>query len=137
MPAGPSHAAIATEERAETEPTHLGGRISHAREAQGLSLAQAARRLGVKSTTLRSWETGESDPRANKLATLAGVLGVTPSWLLTGVGLGPTRVGAADEIDEIRAELLRLGDKMSGLLGRMKALAARLEDIELPAGGAS
>ena len=48
-----------------------------------------ARALGVRLATLRGWENDMSEPRANKLQMLAGVLGVSIGWLLTGEGNGP------------------------------------------------
>ena len=67
----------------------LGGRISTAREACGLSAADAARRLGVLSASWNAWERDRDGPRANRLVMMAGILAVSPSWLLTGLGSGP------------------------------------------------
>lgn len=69
-----------------TEPKleSLGARIAHARERTGLSTAQLARRLGVKSRTLAKWERDETEPRANRLVMLAQLLGVAPAWLFEG-----------------------------------------------------
>lgn len=64
--------------------TTLGERVREAREAIGLSLEEAAQRMAVKTMTLKSWETGKTQPRPNKLQMLAGVLGVPFSWLLEG-----------------------------------------------------
>ena len=64
----------------------MGGRIQKAREARGLTISQLARRTGVLSKTLHNWETNRSEPRANKLQLLAGVLSVSPLWLLNGEG---------------------------------------------------
>ncbi len=61
-----------------------GGRIDSARTAQGLTSAQLASRLRVLSKTIRNWQTDRSEPRANKLVTLAGVLNVSVMWLMTG-----------------------------------------------------
>jgi HTH-type transcriptional regulator, cell division transcriptional repressor len=69
----------------------MGGRLSRARDALGLSTAQLARRLGVQTATISAWETDRSQPRANRLSMLAGVLNVSPSWLLYGVGTAPGR----------------------------------------------
>ena len=66
------------------EPGSLGERIAEARDRTGLSVAQFARRLGVKTRTLSSWERGVSKPRSNRIAMLAGALNVTPAWLLSG-----------------------------------------------------
>ena len=62
----------------------LGLRIEQARKAAGLSLRQVATRMSVKPSTVEKWEEGSSEPRANKLLTLAGVLGVPVLWLLDG-----------------------------------------------------
>jgi transcriptional regulator with XRE-family HTH domain len=66
-----------------------GGRMSLARETLNLSVAEVARVVGVEDKTLRYWENDQAEPRANKLTMLAGVLQVSLSWLLTGVGHGP------------------------------------------------
>lgn len=52
----------------------LGKRIARARDGAGLSSARLARRVGVKMATLSNWETDKSEPRANKLMALAGML---------------------------------------------------------------
>lgn len=62
----------------------LGGRISSARDAAGYSTAQLARRVGVMHDTMANWEADRDEPRANKLVTLAGVLGVSVMWLSIG-----------------------------------------------------
>jgi transcriptional regulator with XRE-family HTH domain len=54
-----------------------------------LTTSQLARRLGIKTETLHDWETDRSEPRSNRLLTLAGVLNVSPTWLLTGAGEAP------------------------------------------------
>ena len=64
--------------------TTMGCRIGHARGEQGLSTQQLATRLGVKASTIENWELDRSEPRANKLLTLAGVLNVPVKWLLEG-----------------------------------------------------
>ena len=57
----------------------LGGRLWRAREAVGMSESGLAKALGLKKETLRAWENDRSEPRANKLVTLAGLLNVTPA----------------------------------------------------------
>ena len=64
--------------------TTTGSRIELARTQLGLSLAQAAQRVGVKRKTLENWENDRSEPRADKLVKLAGVLQVPLVWLFTG-----------------------------------------------------
>lgn len=86
----------------------LGGRLSRARDAACLSSAQLARRIGVQPTTLQAWERDRSQPRANRLSMLAGVLNVSPSWLLCGVGTGPTGETLAEAAENMAAQLERL-----------------------------
>lgn len=101
----------------------LGGRLSRAREASGISTAQLARRIGVKTVTLQSWECDRSEPRANRLTILAGILNVSLSWLLYGVGEAPN--------DDARSEMIRLVDgqleQMRNLRDKTSAIIERLE----------
>ncbi len=92
------------------ETATFGDRVAGAREALGLDQAGLARRLGVKVKTVRGWENDLSEPRANKLQMLSGVLGVSLMWLLNGEGEGLDGP-ATDEVTEapeIRALLLEL-----------------------------
>ena len=66
----------------------LGERISVAREHAGLTEEELATRLAVRRRTVDEWEGDGAEPRANTLAMLAGVLGVSPAWLLSGAGEG-------------------------------------------------
>jgi HTH-type transcriptional regulator, cell division transcriptional repressor len=65
-----------------------GDRITWAREAAGLSSRDLAQRLGVRLTTVQAWENDRAEPRANRLQMMAGLLGVSLRWLLTGMGDG-------------------------------------------------
>jgi len=42
----------------------------------------------VRTATLEGWENDVSEPRANKLTMLSGILNVSLPWLLTGQGEG-------------------------------------------------
>ncbi|MDN2564766.1 helix-turn-helix domain-containing protein [Aquibium sp. A9E412] len=86
----------------------IGGRLSRARDAAGLSVAQLARRLGVKSATIQAWESDRSQPRANRLAMLAGVLNVSLSWILYGVGTAPVEDNRSDLVRSLSTQLDRL-----------------------------
>ena len=86
----------------------LGGRLWRAREAVGLSEAGLAKALGLKKETLAAWESDRSEPRANKLVTLAGLLNVSPTWLLYGVGDAPQDETLSSEIGILRAQLARI-----------------------------
>ncbi|WP_082143741.1 helix-turn-helix domain-containing protein [Nitratireductor soli] len=86
----------------------MGGRLSRARDAVGLSVAELARRLGVKAATIQAWESDRSQPRANRLAMLAGVLNVSLSWLLHGVGSSPADESRSELVNAVTANLKRI-----------------------------
>ncbi len=102
----------------EPEQDTIGGRLSRAREAAGLTTAQLAQRIGVKTSTVRAWENDQSEPRANRLNTLAGILGVSLSWLVYGAGIAPK--------DDMRADLVRL---VTGHLEQMKRMRDETSSI--------
>ncbi len=66
------------------DPTLVGYQIAKARKTKGLSSLQLAMRVGVEETTLLNWENERSSPRANRLAQIAGILGVPLAWLIAG-----------------------------------------------------
>lgn len=66
------------------EAATFGDRIAAARDAAQMTPEQLARRLGVKLRTLQNWENDLSEPRANKLSMISGLLNVSMIWLLTG-----------------------------------------------------
>jgi len=110
-----------------------GGRLSRAREASGLSVKDLAWRLGVKIATVKAWESDRSQPSSHRLANIAGLLKVSLSWIVHGVGIGPSEDEhpATDGLQtnpEIAAQLnrLRLLHVETGLLlERMNGAAAR------------
>ncbi len=107
----------------------LGGRLSRARDACGMTTAQLARRLGIKTTTLQSWESDRSEPRANRLATVAGILNVSLSWLIHGVGEAPNDDIHSDVVSLVRGHLEQmknLRDKTSAIIDRLESELERL-----------
>lgn len=113
----------------------FGDRLALAREAQGMTQAQLARRLGVRRQTLEAWEADRSEPRANRLQMLAGLLNVSLVWLMTGEGEGgpsvsapvtdtSTEVGAiVAELRDLRLDQARLTERMARVEKRLKGLA--------------
>jgi transcriptional regulator with XRE-family HTH domain len=67
----------------------IGGRISLARDALGLSVGQVSAIAGVTAETWANWENDRSEARANRLDMLARILQVSIAWLLDGRGEGP------------------------------------------------
>lgn len=108
----------------------VGDRIVHAREAAGLSTAQLARRAGVRTHTLAAWENGRAEPRANKLVMLAGILNVSPTWLLMGQGQAPTDTPSElamvmGELSQLRAMQERTAQIIDRLGNHVATLEAR------------
>ena len=110
----------------------MGGRIQKAREASGLTISQLARRTGVLSKTLHNWETDRSEPRANKLQLLAGVLSIPPLWLLNGEG-SPLELCVMVNTDETASlqgkvdRLLKLHQQSSRLMFEIQSEVMRLQ----------
>lgn len=110
----------------------FGDRLTAAREAAGMTQDSLAKRLGVKKSTLRNWEEDLSEPRANRLSMLAGLLNVSMMWLINGEGEGIENPDAetipADlteiilEIREMRAELHGKAEKLAVMEKRLRNL---------------
>ncbi len=118
--------ATVAEIEADANDGQLGPRIREAREAIGLSQLQLASRLGVKESTVKRWETDQVAPRANRLASLAGITGVSLSWLLIGHGVEPSTEEVA--IAETRQELADLSRQLAVVVERIDHLNQRLAE---------
>ena len=108
----------------------LGGRIVYAREAQDLTTSQLARRMGIKTDTLHDWETDRAEPRSNRLLTLAGMLNVSPTWLLTGAGGAPVDALTETEMMQIRDSVVRMREQLIAVADELERLQRRLESYE-------
>ena len=111
-----------------SNPGTLSQRIVEAREATGLTTAQLAHRLGVRTATLASWEQGKGDPRTNRLMMLAGLLSVSPTWLLCGRGTAPNDTGDAD-VDSLKTSLSELRSMISAMGEHVQSLEQRVETL--------
>ncbi|ANP35623.1 XRE family transcriptional regulator [Phaeobacter gallaeciensis] len=98
-----------------------------------MSQGQLSRRLGVKKSTLSGWEQDLSEPRANKLSMMSGLLNVSMTWLLTGEGDGMPEPGELEleagdfssvlsELRELRAELRAGSDRAARLEKKLRNL---------------
>jgi transcriptional regulator with XRE-family HTH domain len=110
----------------------LGSRIKARRQELGLSASALARRAGVTRDTLHAWETDQSEPRANKLQMLAGVLGATVGWLIEGDGgcgaapqSNPDVAALRDQLHQARDVAQSLNNMLEGLEQRLNALDNR------------
>ena len=104
----------------------LGGRITRARDLSALTLEETASRLGVTYETLAEWESDRSEPRANKVMTLAGVLGVSPAWLISGAGAAPQPAGISIAVAEMSGEINRLRELALQITAGVETLESRL-----------
>ena len=110
------------------EEMTLGGRLYASRQNAGMSLNLVAGLLGVKSSTLKSWENDRSEPRVNKLVALAGLLGVSPTHFLAEEGNDGVDVSA---IKGPRGKLAKvLKEEMSHAREQQKQLSQRLRMID-------
>ncbi|WP_246671221.1 helix-turn-helix transcriptional regulator [Mesorhizobium sp. 8] len=107
----------------------FGGRLSRARAATGLSAKDVAWRLGVKSSTINAWECDRSQPSALRMDKLSGILSVSLSWLLHGVGTAPAdpeEESAMKLVGEQLAKLKQLHAETGLLIGRIEGRLDRL-----------
>ena len=109
------------------ETATFGDRVAGAREASGLTQAQLAKSLAVKQSTLRNWEQDLSEPRANKLSMLAGILNVSVMWLLNGEGEG---IDHPDEAEHVSKDLDDMLLEMRELRALLKSSSDRLGSLE-------
>lgn len=111
------------------EASTFGDRMAGAREHMGMSRQDLAKRLGVKVSTIEHWEEDTSEPRANKLQLLAGVLNVSLTWLLAAEGDGldaPDSLSQAENVAPLLAELRQTHSELQLLANRITVLEKRL-----------
>lgn len=105
----------------------FGDRIAAAREQAGMDQRALAKRLGIKLKTLQDWEYDLSEPRANKLSMMAGLLSISLTWLLTGEGEGVT-----EPVDDpaISADIAALLTEVREIKVQISSSADRLGKLE-------
>ena len=110
----------------------FGDRLVAAREKSNLTQQDLAKRLGVKSSTIKSWENDNSEPRANRLSMLAGLLNVSITWLISAEGSGVEAPKKMDEIPDdlheplkelmaLRLNLLKNVDRINNIEKKLRA----------------
>jgi transcriptional regulator with XRE-family HTH domain len=109
----------------------FGDRLEAARRNANLSLRELAKHIGIKNSTLQNWEDDVTEPRANKLNTLAGMLNVSLMWLINGEGDGleasdENSVSNANldaaliEIRELRVQMMHSANRLAKLEKRLR-----------------
>jgi transcriptional regulator with XRE-family HTH domain len=110
-------------------PGTLAERIVKAREATGFTTAQLAHRLGVRTSTLASWESGRGEPRTNRLMMLAGLLSVSPTWLLCGRGTAPHDFATDPDVDSLKTSLTELRSMITAMGEHVHRLEQRVATL--------
>ena len=105
----------------------FGDRLVAAREKSNLTQQDLAKRLGVKSSTIKSWENDNSEPRANRLSMLAGLLNVSITWLVSAEGSG---VEAPKKMDELPDDLHEPLRELTALRLNLLKNVDRINNIE-------
>lgn len=113
----------------------FGDRLAASRQAVDMSQKDLARRLGVKLATLRAWEDDLSEPRANRLTMMSGLLNVSLSWLLTGEGEGldnpvDFETGGQD-LAALLTEVRDTKTQLRGVIEKLGRLEKRLRDMQV------
>ncbi|WP_339765681.1 helix-turn-helix transcriptional regulator [uncultured Pseudosulfitobacter sp.] len=117
----------------------FGDRVAAARDAAGLSQKELARRLGVRLSTVRGWEDDRSEPRANRLSMMAGLLNVSMMWLINGEGAGlpppdedvmprDMRLLLAD-LRTLRADLVAKAEKVARMEKSLRQILQDTPDV--------
>lgn len=107
----------------EPDVDTFGGRLSRALDVSSLDTKELAWRLGVKTATVHAWETDRSQPGSHRLGKLSGLLNVSLSWLLHGVGTAPVEYPEQQEarlIGEQLAKLKLLHAQTGQMIGRIE-----------------
>ncbi|MGK7653514.1 helix-turn-helix domain-containing protein [Roseovarius sp. B08] len=116
----------------DPEATTFGDRLAGAREAAGMTQKEMAQRLGVKLKTLQGWEDDISEPRANKLSTVSGLLNVSLRWLLMAEGDGPEApadIEANADVTAMMTEIRALRTQIVGTAERLGRLEKTLRKV--------
>ncbi|QIE47456.1 helix-turn-helix domain-containing protein [Pseudohalocynthiibacter aestuariivivens] len=124
--------AVSLEGWYDPDATTFGDRVAGAREQAGMSQAQLAKRLGIKKKTLEEWENDHSEPRANRLSMMAGLMNVTITWLLTGQGEGPGDPEGASlsrEASELLSEVREISVQMRLASERLNRVEKELQTL--------
>ncbi|KAA0697496.1 XRE family transcriptional regulator [Neorhizobium sp. P12A] len=108
----------------------LGGRLSSARDAAGISIGSLANQLGVQEETVLAWESDRSEPRPSLLLDLAGIFGVSPIWLMTGAGEGPAEMTDERALEAVKIELSRLQSAYKDMGRLIETTNRQLEKLD-------
>lgn len=108
----------------------LGGRLSMARDAAGISLETLAKQLGESEETMLAWESDRSEPKPSALVQMSKLFGVSPVWLMTGAGDGPGEDSDERALEAVRNELSRLRSAHQEIGRLIEATTSQIERLD-------
>jgi len=111
----------------DPQATTFGDRVAGAREQAGMSQSEMAKRLGIKLQTLKYWEDDHTEPRANKLSMMAGLLNVSLLWMISGEGDAPR---GPDEDSAITPEIADMLAEFRSLRAQLMQTTEHLGQLE-------
>lgn len=94
----------------------LAARIRRARESRGMQQKELAERLQVPPSTIYKYEKKGVRPNGERMGQIAVALGVTATWLATGIG------DPAPDIDEV--DIAEPFDAATAVMSRMWRMLA-------------
>jgi transcriptional regulator with XRE-family HTH domain len=112
----------------DDDARQIGRRLAEAREAAGLSPRELADHLGVKESSITDWESGERSPRGQRVSKLAGLLGVSLSWILVGRGTEPS--SGNHDLEQLRVELRLARDHLDDVVSELDVIDKRLASMD-------
>lgn len=118
-----------TDQSSPSDHGTLAERIIKARKAIGLTTAELAQRLGVRTATLAAWEAGRSEPRTNRLIMLAGLLSVSPTWLLCGRGTAPSETAGEHDVSALKTTITELRSMLTTVGEHVHRLEQRVDTL--------
>lgn len=90
----------------------MNERIKQVRKVCGLKQAEFAERIGVKASTVTSYETGLRVPSDTVIFSICREFGVSETWLRTGEGEMFLPVDADEELAQVLAEIKLSDDQL-------------------------
>lgn len=79
---------------------------------------------------MHNWECDRAEPRPSKLVTLAGVLGVSPAWLIGGENVHRPMHNPAVDLNTMRSQLNQAQRLIDSLTVTVATLSQQLDAME-------
>ena len=106
----------------------IGARVLLTLKQQGKTQKQLADYLGTKQSTITGWKESNRNPKSETIMPICEFLGVSPTYLLTGVedGNPPVPVQLAPREQQLLEEFRKLpSDEQLMMVGYIRGVAQR------------